>query len=200
MRLLIRLGFSCPRVWRLFALGDGYSGFGESHRAGTIRGAAVPGIDPADFSCLIDDKGYRRGNEAAPVTLLSSTDRADQLPFRITEETQGIGVETDVRTVFLAVTRHPLSQLSSLFRRLDADAEDLDLFGNVSFRFINEGRHLGPAPGSPAATVEKDHGCRRPGEDLWKIHGLAVDVLKLRRREFFADCQLSHFSPSTPPQ
>ena len=122
------------------------------------------------------------------MAFILDADRADQLPFRITEETQGIGVETDVRTVFLAVTRYPLSQLSSLFRRLDADAEDLDLFGNVSFRFINEGRNLGPAPGSPAATVEKDHGCGRLGEDLWKIHGLAVDVLKLRSRKFFADC------------
>ena len=123
------------------------------------------------------------------MTLLSSTDRADQLPFRITEETQGIGVEGDVGTIFLTVASDPLSQLSPLFRRLDADAEDLDLFGDISFRFINEGRNLGPAPGSPPATVEKNHGCGRLGEDLWKIHGLAVDVLKLRRREFFADCQ-----------
>ena len=44
-----------------------------------------------------------------------------------------------------------LTKFSAFFGGFDADAENLDFLGNVSLGFINEGRHLGPAPRSPTA-------------------------------------------------
>jgi hypothetical protein len=48
---------------------------------------------------------------------------------------------------------------------------------DVSFGFIDEGRHLGPAPGSPAAAVEKNYRGRSLREYRGKLHGRAVEVL-----------------------
>jgi CBS domain-containing protein len=85
------------------------------------------------------------------------------------------------RTVFLAVARHAVEKLLSFFSGLDADAEDLHAVGNVSLGFIDEGRHLGPAPGSPAAAVEKNYRGRSLREYRGKLNGRAVEILQLRR-------------------
>ena len=66
-----------------------------------------------------------------------------------------------MRQIFPAVESDALKQSISLFGWLDADAGDLHAGGNISFGFIAEGRHLGPAPGSPPAAVREDHGGRR---------------------------------------
>ena len=105
----------------------------------------------------------------------------------IGQKAQRIGIETDMRAVLLTVAGHPLSQLSPLLRRLDADAEDLNIFRNVPLRLVNEGRHLGPAPGSPAAAIEEDDSRRRFGKGHWEFDRFTVDVLKNRRRKSFAD-------------
>ena len=110
----------------------------------------------------IDDKGERMGDEPCPMALVVDAGRADQLRLGIAEEAKRIGIERNVRAVLQAITSHTLEKLFAFFRRLDADAEDLDLLGNVPLRFVDKGRHLGPAPGSPAAAVEKDHRRRRP--------------------------------------
>ena len=97
-----------------------------------------------------------------------------------------------MRAVLLAVSGDSLSKLLSLFRRFNAYAKDLDLFGNVSFRFVDEGRHLGPAPGSPAAPVKKYDGRRRFFEYRREIYVIAINVLKARRGKFFTDLELGH--------
>src|SRR5215469_13020982 len=84
-----------------------------------------------------------------------------------------------MRTVLLAVARDALAQLTPFLRGLDAYAENLDLLRNVSFRFVNKGRHLGPAPGSPTAAIKKYH-CRGSFSE--------------RRRKFVADFDLGHVS------
>ena len=101
------------------------------------------------------------GDEPRPMAFIMDAGRADQLRGRIAEKPERIGIERNVRAVFPAVASHPLEKLFAFFRRLDADAEDLNLLRNVSLGFVDEGRHLGPAPGSPAAAVEKNHRRRR---------------------------------------
>ena len=62
-----------------------------------------------------------------------------------------------MRPVLLAVARDAVKKLFAFLRRFDADAEDLHLAFEITFPFINKGRHLGPAPGSPTAAVKKYH-------------------------------------------
>jgi hypothetical protein len=83
-----------------------------------------------------------------------------------------------MRMVLLAISDDAIEKSLSFFRRLDADAEDLYLSCQISFPLVHEGRHLGPAPGSPTAAIEKnDRRGRRP-EDSGKFHCLAVDVFE----------------------
>jgi hypothetical protein len=98
-----------------------------------------------------------------------------------------------VRAIFLAVASDALTKFSAFFGGFDADAENLDFIGNVSLGFINEGRHLGPAPRSPTAAIEERDGCWRIREHSGKFHGLAVNVLKLGRGKRISDSYLGHF-------
>src|SRR6266481_4916720 len=97
-----------------------------------------------------------------------------------------------MRTVFLAVPRDALAQLAPFLCGLHTHAENLDLLGNVSFRFINEGRHLGPAPGSPPAAVEKHDGRRSSGKCRRKFHRGAIDVEQLCFGKCVSDFELWH--------
>jgi hypothetical protein len=92
-----------------------------------------------------------------------------------------------MRPVLAAIASHALAQFAALFGGLDADAEYLNLFGNVSFGFVDKGRHLGPAPGSPPAAVEEHNGCRGFGECGRKVNGRAVDVVEFCGRKNVAE-------------
>lgn len=98
-----------------------------------------------------------------------------------------------MRAIFLAVAGDALTKFSAFFGGFDADAENLDFLGNVSLGFINEGRHLGPAPRSPTAAVKEHDGCWRFREHSGKFHGLAVNVLELGRGKRISDSHLGHF-------
>lgn len=180
---------SAPRtsVGYLFALCDGTSSFCQGHWAGPIRGTTITSIDPAHNSNLIDDKRYRQSNKPTSVTLVSSPNGTNQLSFGIAQQAQGIRIKGNVGAVLLTVASHPLFQFSSLFRMLDADTKDLNFFRNIPFRLVDKGRYLGPAPGSPAATVEKNDACRGLGKDRWKFHGLTVDILQPRSGKIISD-------------
>lgn len=82
-----------------------------------------------------------------------------------------------MRPVLFAVARHAVEKLLSIFRGIDADAESLHFSLGVSFGFVDERRHLGPPPGSPAAAVEKNYRGRSLSKYRRKLHGRAVDVL-----------------------
>ncbi len=92
-----------------------------------------------------------------------------------------------MRPVFLAVARDALAQSAAFFGGLDAHAKNLDLFGNIPFGFVDKGRHLGPAPRSPAAAVKENHGRRRLSEHSWKFDRRAVNVFEFRAGEIIAD-------------
>lgn len=176
----------CTIAGRFFALGDGYGSLGQGYRAGPVRGVAAR-VNPLYLTPLVGDEGNRRCDEPGPMTLILDPDGTDQFRIWIAEETQRIRIQRDVRAVLLAVAGYPLSEFFSLFRRLDAHPEDLDLLRDISFRFVHEGRYLGPTPGSPAAAVEENDGRGRFGKDCGKFHGLTVDVLQSRFGESFAD-------------
>jgi len=89
--------------------------------------------------------------------------------------------------VFLAVARDALEKFLALFRRLDADAEDLHLSFKISFPLVDKGRHLGPAPGSPAPAIEKNHGGRRHAEHCREWHCRAVDIRECCRGKLIAN-------------
>ena len=93
-----------------------------------------------------------------------------------------------MRLVLLAIQRHALEQFLALFRRFNADAENLHFSFQVSFPFVNKGRHLGPAPRSPAATLEANHRGRRLGERRGKCDGHAIVVFECCRGKLIADC------------
>ena len=78
----------------------------------------------------------------------------------------------------LAVARDALEKFLAFFRRLDADAEDLHLSFKISFPLVDKGRHLGPAPGSPAAAVKEHHRRRRILEDCGEVCVSAIDIFE----------------------
>ena len=171
---------------RLFAGGDRARSLGQRHRTRAVGGTGAD-ISPANFSIAVNNVGDRGGDESSPMALVFRADGADQFGIGIDEQTERIGIELDMRAVFLAVTRHAVEEPFPFFRRLDADAENLHFPIDVSFGFVNEGRHLGPAPGSPAAAVEKDDRGRSLSESRGKFNGRATGILQLRRRELIAD-------------
>ena len=171
----------------LIARRNSDSSFSQGDRTRTI-GGAVAHIGPLDSAAAIDNVRNRRGNSARPMPFVSGADGADQFGVGIGEESKGVRVQGNLRTVLLAVARYALEKFLSFFRRVNADAENLDFSFKVSFPLVDKGRHLGPAPGSPAATVEKNHGGRRRAEDRRKFHSHAVDILNVCLRKLVADC------------
>ena len=121
------------------------------------------------------------------MTFVRGADSANQCGIGIGEESNGVRVQANMRTVLLAIARHPLKKFLSFFRRVNADAEDLDFSFKVSFPLVDKGRHLGPAPGSPTATVEKNHRGRGRAEDRGELHNHAVDILNVCPGELIAD-------------
>ena len=122
-----------PRIIRrrLLAARHSHGGFGERHRAGAI-GRAGADVGPANFAVAVHDIRYRRGDKTGPVSFVCRADSADQRRIGVHQQTQWIRIERNVRPVFLAVAGNPLTELSTLFGRLHADAEHLDLLRNVA--------------------------------------------------------------------
>jgi len=89
------------------------------------------------------------------MTFVGGIDGTNQGGIGIGEKSHGIWIERNMRPVFLAIASHALEKFLALFRRLNANAEDLNFSFEISFPLVNKGRHLGPAPRSPAATIEK---------------------------------------------
>ena len=89
--------------------------------------------------------------------------------------------------VLLAIQGNPIAELAPFFSGLDAHAEDLNLIRNVSFALVNEGRHLGPAPRSPTATIKEYDSRRSFGERRRKFDHGAVDVGQSCGRESITD-------------
>jgi len=57
--------------------------------------------------------------------------------------------------VKLGIPNHPLTELPSIIRYLWTDAEYSHIVFSEPLDFVDKGRYLRPAPGSPLATVEK---------------------------------------------
>ena len=102
--------------------------------------------------------------------------RSREASVGITKKSNRVKIQRNVRPVFLAVAGHAFEKLFAFLRRIDADAEDLNFSFEIALPLIDEGRHLGPTPGSPAAAVEKDDGCWRILEDSGKFDSRAVDI------------------------
>ncbi len=147
---------------------------------------------------MVHHECYGIGNEAAPVAFIAGPDSANQLSLGITQKAERKGLQRDVRTVLLTIFGCTLPEFSPLSSRLDAHSEDLDLFWNVSFGFIDKGRHLGPAPGSPPTAIKENDGRGRLTKNRRKLHGLAVDVTRSCRGKFFANLQSRHISRFQP--
>jgi len=47
----------------------------------------------------------------------------------------------------------------------------------VALPLVDKGRHLGPAPGSPAAAIKKEHRRRGMGKYRRKLYRDAVDII-----------------------
>lgn len=153
-------------------------------------------MSPPDLSRVIDHECHRVRDEPAPVAFVSGPDSADQLSLRIGEKTERIRLQGNVRTVLLAISGDAVPEFPPLFRRLDAHSQNLDFFRNVSFRFVNEGRHLGPAPGSPTAAVKENDRRGRLTKNRRKLYSPAVDVFQGCCGKSFAKRQFGHFSLS----
>jgi hypothetical protein len=153
---------------RLLPGRDGTRRLRQRDRAGTIRGALAH-VGPLHFAAGIDYVGDGSSDESRPVTFILRADGANQLSIGIGEKSERIRIERNMRAIFLTVARDALEKFLTLVGRLDADAENLDLAFNVSFGLINKGRHLGPAPRSPTAAVEKYYRRRSLSEDLREV-------------------------------
>jgi hypothetical protein len=60
-----------------------------------------------------------------------------------------------MRSVFLAIAGDSFEKFLSLLGQLDVDTEDLLVSFEISFPFVDKGRDLGPAPGSPAPAIKR---------------------------------------------
>ena len=104
-------------------------------------------------------------------------DRANEFRVRVIQKLERLGVQRNMRPVHLAINGHSLQKFFPFFGTLNAHAENLDLLGHVSFRFINKGRHLGPALGSPTAAIKEGHACRCFRKDIRQFNCFSVGVL-----------------------
>ena len=64
-----------------------------------------------------------------------------------------------------------------IWERIDADTEDLNFSFEVALPLVDKGRHLGPAPGSPAAAIKKEHRRRGMGKYRGELYREAVDII-----------------------
>ena len=111
------------------------------------------------------------------MTFVLCADGSNKFCIRIAEKSHRVWVQRNMRAVFLAVARHTLKKFLAFFRQLDADTEDLHFSFKIAFPFVDKGRHLGPTPGSPTATVKKYDRGRRLFEDSGKFDGNSIDVI-----------------------
>ena len=93
-----------------------------------------------------------------------------------------------MRPVLLAIARHAVEKFSAFFRRFNADAEDLNFSFEIALPLVDKGRHLGPAPRSPAAAVKENYRRRRLREHGGKFDGCPIDVFELYRGKSIAYC------------
>ena len=117
---------------------------------------------------------------------------ADQFRVGIGKQSNGVGIELDVRAVFLAVAGNPIDKFLTLFRRFDTDTEDLHFPFHVTLGFIDKGRHLGPAPRSPTAAIEKNDGRGDLGEHSGKLGHAAFDVQQPSPGEIIIHFESTH--------
>lgn len=132
------------------------------------------------------------------MTFIFRAHRANQLGVGVCQQAHRIGIEGDVRPVLFTIAGHPLEQLFTFLRWLHANTQHLNFFWNISFGLVNKGRHLGPAPGSPAAAVEKHYGRGCLREDLGKLNGFPVDILQACVREHVIGLESVHDFLSFP--
>lgn len=105
-------------------------------------------------------------------------DGSNERGIRITQKAQRIWIQSNMRSVFLAITGDSFEKSLSLLGRLDADTEDLHVSFEISFPFVDKGRDLGAAPGSPAPAIKENHRRRRIGEDSRKFDRRASDIFE----------------------
>jgi len=176
---------------RLFSPGDADSGLRQGDWTGTIR-SVFTRVNPLNDSVSIYDNSDWMGDETAPVAFIGSADCTDEFRLRIAQQTKRIGVERNMGPIFLAITIDALQKFSAFFRWLNAHAQNLDFFRDVSFRLVDKGRHLGSTPRSPAATVEEDHSGWRLAEEVRKLDRVAFGVTQLRGGKLLSDIYLNH--------
>ena len=181
-----RLKFAGIIRRRLFTGRHRHSSFGQRLRPAE-PGGAFTHVGPLHFAERIDNVGDWRRYESRPVAFIFSADGANQLGVGVGEQSNRIGVQGNMRSVFLAIPRNPFKKFLAFFRRVDADAEDLNISFKVSFPLVDKGRHLGPAPGSPAAAVKENNSRGGLGEDGGKCNRHAVDVFERRCGKLIAD-------------
>ena len=177
-----------PRIVsrRLLSARDRDCGFRERHWARPI-GGALTHVGPAHFAGAVYDVSDWRGDEARPVPFVFSAHCANQLRLRIRQQSKRIGIETNMGPVLLGVARDTLAQSEPFVGRLNAHAENLNSLRNISFRLVDKGRHLGPAPGSPAAAVKENYGRRCCGENSGKFGHDPINIAQRRAGKNVAD-------------
>jgi len=112
------------------------------------------------------------------MTFVLCADGSNEFCIRVAEKSHRVWVQRNMRAVFLTVARHPLKKFLAFFRRLDADTEDLNFSFKISFPLVDKGRHLGPAPGSPTATVKKYNRGRRGSERSRKFYCGTINIFE----------------------
>ena len=111
------------------------------------------------------------------MTFIRGANRANQPGLRICQKPKWVGIEGNLRPIFLAVTGHAFEKFLAFLWWIDADTEDLNFSLEVALPLVDEGRHLGPTPGSPAAAIKKDHRRRGMGEYRGELYRHAVDIV-----------------------
>jgi hypothetical protein len=111
-------------------------------------------------------------HRAIPVFFPDRSHFSAQSVLRIADETKRKGAPGILpkgivilvgRLIDLSIADDPLAQLPPVLGRLRADSENGDVVFLIPSVFVDKGRNLGPAPGSPLAAVKENNRRRRLG-------------------------------------
>jgi hypothetical protein len=91
------------------------------------------------------------------------------------------------RLIELRVANQPLAELPAVLGGLRTDAENRDVILFIPAVFIDKGRNLRPAPGSPLAPIEKYNRRRRRLERCRKRDGFSIDIFQIGLGKLCAD-------------
>lgn len=151
---------------------------------------------PANDSFRVKQIGGWVHHGSMPVLFPNRTDLCAQGLLRIADQSEWKGALWILpkgvmilvsRLINLGVADDSLPQLPTVLCRLRADSKNGNVVFLISSVFVDEGRNLGPAPGSPLSPIKEDNRRGRRVQDRGECDRLAINIFQDHRRKLCTD-------------